>query len=121
MIDWTKPVETLTGKPVRVLCTDRKTVGGNASVAVLVDEGTYETLHILPKNGSIAGYIQLRNKPERYKFERHFEIWRTPSGEIKASAGYSDKSPVEPGQDNGAGWVFMEHKTVVIEGEVPNG
>jgi hypothetical protein len=68
MVDWTKPIETVTGQQARVLVTDLKPrpyIGMQvcAAVAVLDSEG-FENVHPVSldgKNGSGTPFI--RNKP----------------------------------------------------------
>ena len=61
-IDWTKPVETLDGEPVRVLATDRP--HGLYPIVVMYDGGTVDTL---TQDGQDFddGTVIVRNAPER--------------------------------------------------------
>lgn len=59
MIDWTKPVETTCGKPVRVLCTDRE--GYSLPIVLLVSNSH---LVCCSENGKETPY-GLRNVPVR--------------------------------------------------------
>lgn len=61
VIDWSKPVETLDGRPVRLLCTD----AGTVTPIIGLVPGTYETddnpVRFNTAGASVGGSLQLRN------------------------------------------------------------
>lgn len=84
-LDLTKPVQTMDGKNVRVLCTDKKSAPshwGLGSVLALIEEGAKERTAIYTKEGVYIGGGKdsphnLRNIPE--VFEGWGIIYQSPS------------------------------------------
>lgn len=62
-IDWTKPIRVKnTHEPVRVICTDRKTLSGYKFVVLVCVSDDNEIMCIYAENG--AGYYPIENIPE---------------------------------------------------------
>lgn len=55
MVDWSKPLVTKSGHPVRVLCTDRRGYA-ELEIVVLVDDGGREVLASCLRDGT--GIVQ---------------------------------------------------------------
>ena len=62
-IDWTKPIETTTGRPARVLATDLKGAS-RIAIAVTNTEGS-EGICITDDNGQYLGSCCIRNVREK--------------------------------------------------------
>lgn len=55
MIDFTKPVQTRDGRPVRILCTDRKDSLSSETIVGLVEDHEGEAIYTWNANGSYFG------------------------------------------------------------------
>lgn len=62
-IDWTKPVETTSGEPVRVLCTDRPNHYDSHPVVYMGKHGTIRSCNI---DGTAFGVTTVRNSKEKH-------------------------------------------------------
>lgn len=78
MIDFTKPVQTRNGLPVRILCTDKK---GGQPIIGLINEGMQETATSFSADGQYLPSISpghrwdLQNVPERHKHADLIIAW----------------------------------------------
>lgn len=81
MIDWTKPIQTRSGRPARVLCTDLKDTEYPVAVAVLVSD-KHEAAYTYTAEGKYAiegdEPFDIINVPE--KRVRYFNVFDMSEG-----------------------------------------
>lgn len=109
-IDWTKPIETMEGKPARVLATDLK--DRVHKVVVAIDNGDYEHVECLmpsgASNGNTFGDPIVRNKRVKVRgyvgvrCETHVQFDNEPIATTTAI--YSTRAAAESIVRNGPEW-----------------
>lgn len=81
MIDWTKPIQTKSGRPARVLCTDLKDTEYPVAVAVLVND-KHEVPYTYTAEGkyviAVDSPFDIINVPE--KRVRYFNVFDMSEG-----------------------------------------
>lgn len=87
MIDWDKAIETVGGKPAKVLSRDFKTKSRAADdIVVQVEDGFGSTLRIYAQDGCpLFGGPELRNKTR--KVTKWSNLWRSTGGASAFIAG----------------------------------
>ena len=90
MIDWTKPIETNSGREARLIGEINSEPGVRWVVAVASYDGHFEELGYCNAGGQVVlvagGLAQIRNIPEkpavaiarmfRHRISHHIEVWR---------------------------------------------